>query len=333
MAEIIPSLEEQNTKEVIPFKWGSSIYYTLDKNLEIIHESNNPPKEWGIAKSIFPRRKRKVIVDEEVYVTLLSLFLRKFAEDDLSFINRSYWSTWGGVDLTAVDELWRIHLFELKNGNCRIDDLNQLERYFRATSFENLEKYINANLNNSQFSENIMKTLMFGLYTGSTTALKQKTSIEKELNRHIKKKEWDDHKLKTEFITEFIKKDIHKIWDISISEEEIRNNYIKWFKYLEDIRNKLRNRVKEEISLKWLLPEHKCVLWLVGNDFDKKVNEKIIQLRGERMDVRLLIMEVRFSKGINFIFIKIQKEDYPERENVARDLSTWIKENKGFYNI
>ncbi len=314
--------DTKDKKDEVPFNWAIPEYYILDKNLEFVGDpTGDPPKDWKKSKSIFPRRKKPITVSEEVYVTLLSYKLEKLVESSLNFINRSYTSVkGGGADITAVDQLWRVHLFEVKKKKCTLKDLRQLDRYLRDTSFEWREAYLKGKVDDKNF-ESIMKILTHGIYAANkrTETIGIKV-VKKRFNKEIKPKTWKDYEKKAEFLCEYLKYNVEKIWGTSLS-HEVSENTTKLITHFGEKKKRITHSYNESRLLDWYDARNRCVLWLVVPDFDKKVYDRVVEMRGDRVDVRLLKMEVRLSREAGQFFIKIQKENFPEREKTTYKLT------------
>lgn len=322
---------EQNLNDSFPFRWSNPVYYTLDKELEIIDKSELVPKEWNKARYIYPLRKSKSKVSEEVYITLLYLFPEEFIGEELYFLNRSYW--WGKEDIIAIDDLWRVHIIETKNDACSLKDLKQLELYLNQKSFINLKGFVQDNINHFIYQKHVTKSLIFGLFAGAQTSRIQKDIVSKTLITKIKEKDWKNHDNKAEYIAQYLMLNIVKIWNYSVTKEFIENLSNKIFEKLISKKKIIEQKCQHGVNIHFNESERRSVLWLVGTDFKKDVIDKVQEHRGNKLDVRLLKMEVRISKGLNKFLVKIQKENFPKREEITKDLVNWLNNNSGSYQL
>ncbi len=292
-------------------------YYVCDERLMIKEELRRRPDDWPSLKV--------GQAQEEVLETLLVLNLEKLLDDDVRFLFRAgdYWRL---QDITGVDPLGRIHLFELKRDAINGAVTKQLSAYLLSSMFEDARAYARRMLalNEELLTRERWKLYLTAALANVRTANIGRDFVNKNLPASYTKGQWSA-----------LKSSDKRLQLLAAIRSRSQRRGVKLLNDKELMEWATDVQLRTKASLPPQLPlrvRSAGVIWLVGRSFNEEALRQVREWRSAGLDARMLLVDARQSEEDRLWNLRVVKEDFPERRAlvhcVAEDLQEMEADTK-----
>ncbi len=286
-------------------EWEPSVWYECDARLRAARP-RHPQEEVQLAQL----HKKGVRAKEEVLETLVILNLQTILEEPLRFLVRAG-DYWGLQDITAVDPLGRVHLFELKKDSIGRDVPAQLATYLLTNMFTDAREY-------ASWAWSLNKRLLHGerwaLYLAAALVNERTTTFgRKALYRELGIARITDgcwKKMNQNGEAAALK--LRALLAMTGQTHQLPSlpELHRWAD--ATARSLLGDR--PELPLVTIQPHG--AIWLVGRSFADDALEQVAQWRRAGVDARFIEVDARQVEADGRWIIRVRREAYPERREL-----------------
>ena len=303
------------SRQMTAIEWEDHCWYTCNRWLEVT-DSGAPlakaPTGWADAKAA------KRCAQEEVVETLMVLNLPVLLGEDVRYLFRAG-DYWGLQDISAIDPLGRIHLFELKKAGISGDVTEQLGHYLLSSLFRSAPHYAKWLRG---LSEERIRGARWALYLAAAMANERTANIglkyveahNRDESDRLTKGQWSEL-LKpregeaTTAAQDLLLDALRAAATTAGATVPTTPELLEWG---ERLASQLVPRAVEAPPV-WVEPN--CVIWVVGTHFHQAAEDSIRRWRGAGVDARALEVEARQAADGTWM-IRVRRENFPERREV-----------------
>lgn len=291
-------------------------WFTCAPNLgvtDLDHPSLTAPPDWPSRGTGIDARKAQ----EEVLESILILNLEGLLRERVRFLYRGG-DSWAIQDITALDNLGRVHLFELKRDRVRPVVPEQLSTYLLGGLYSSADDVLD---DMWRRNTRVLTTARWALYIAAALANSRTSNIGRlDVNR------W--HPLVTsgsrppytaaEWRRTFSGRDeevLRLCTEAMIEKAKTRGVSGLTYESLLDWGSEARRDLSTSAPTRpRVRPTSSAVVWLVGRSFHGSVFENVRMWRRAGLDARCLKADARQSATTGQWMIRIQREAFPQRE-------------------
>lgn len=284
------------------FEWNRKVWYVCDERLRITNADSpltEAPADWPGAES----DKAK----EEVLETLLILNLQTLLDEDLRFLFRAG-DYWGLQDITALDPLGRVHLFELKKGKINNRVPQQLASYLLPNLFAGGREYARWTW---QLNRDRLDATRWELYYAAALANERTSNIGR---KYVNETRGDDQLTESEWKALYKQNESGALITRALLAKAEGRCASPTLEQVADWGAATRAELVGEVpAMPHVWTEPGGVIWLVGRTVDADALEEIRKWRQAGVDARAACVDARQSQSDGRWIIRVTRENYPER--------------------